>query len=132
MLTGHSSPENAIFVTCGATVAYLEKFWFSCEHCQKGEPCPIIESLDDADTSSDIYRGARLVLPALLVFVLPLLTGIAGSYLAAYWWARDTIASVDGWQSAGLIGGLVVGILVAKIVLGLAGYRTRKIGDSRG
>jgi MFS family permease len=112
-------------------MADREQFSFGCSHCQQAESCPLAETMAKAGSAENEHRGARLVLPALVVFIMPLLTGITGAYLAAHWWAQDNFASVGGWQTAGLFGGLIAGILLAKIMLWLAGYNKGKSGESK-
>jgi hypothetical protein len=53
------------------------------------------------------------------VFLLPLLTGIAGAFLAGHFGAGRTPTSTGWWQFLGMIAGLILGVTLAKLVVRL-------------
>ena len=83
-----------------------------------------------AQSAPDAGRpGAALVVPAMVVFLLPLLTAIGGAYVAGHWWAGDSPGSLARWQTAGAVVGGLVGVGMAKLLLVL---RRRRVSTSGG
>jgi hypothetical protein len=99
---------------------WLERFWFSCEHCRDAS-CPMADGSDGEPgrMPGAGRRGTALVVPAMVVFLLPLLIAIGGAYGAGYWWAGDSPGSLARWQTAGAVVGGLVGVGMAKSLLGL-------------
>jgi hypothetical protein len=56
-------------------------------------------------------------LTAATVFLLPLACAIGGGFLCGRLWAGGTPASVGGWQAAGVLAGLAVGVGLARLLL---------------
>jgi len=72
-----------------------------------------------------MLQGSQLVLTTLTVFILPLMVAIAGAYFAGRYvihqydlhgWGLTTTV-LGRWQATGLIGGLIVGVALAKLVV---------------
>jgi len=98
--------------------ALWEKPFLGCSHCHLHETCPLAEQ--DGASPPDLgpdSRGAGLVVSTSLVFLLPLATGITGAALAPRWLSAAASQEVSGYQGLGLIAGLAVGVVLAKIVL---------------
>lgn len=85
-------------------MAWLEKFWFGCGHCHGGRECPLAEQAESALPAG----GQSATVPAVLVvFILPLATAIAGAH----------VCGPSGlWQTAGALGGLMAGVVVARLL----------------
>ncbi len=96
----------------------LERFWFGCGHCDGGASCPFASEMEAAAKSPRIGM-ARLPIPltAAMVFLFPLACAIAVGYLVSEAWAGETFRSECGWQALGGLGGLVVGVLIARLTL---------------
>ena len=104
-------------------MAWLEKFWFGCGGCQDPTQCPVAKaggSASDGDGGADL-QGLRLVVPVMAVFLLPLIVAIGGAYAAGHWWADASFASLGRWQTGGAVVGLLVGVGLAKLLLGWMG-----------
>jgi hypothetical protein len=113
--------------------ASRKKPFLGCSHCHLHHNCPVSEggeghSVDLGPNS----RGAGLVVSTVLVFLLPLSTGIAGAALAARWLAVPASGQVSSYQGLGLVVGLAAGVMAAKVVLGLRRSRPRCSTDSMG
>lgn len=113
-------------------MAILEKFFFGCGHCHGAESCPAVEAAEQAAREGgQACRGARMVLPAITVFLLPMVTAIGGAHLSASWWAQATVESVNRWQAGGALAGLAVGVMMAKLIFFCAGLgKVDKTGAS--
>ena len=57
------------------------------------------------------------MLPAVVVFILPLLTAISGAHLAGRWCPGESFGEVGRWQAVGTLIGLLVGAGLAKLLL---------------
>ena len=66
-------------------------------------------------------RGAKLVVTAGVVFLLPLLVGILGAYLVGQF--ATTEGGRVGWQLGGLVAGLLVGVAIARVLTAWMGFR---------
>jgi hypothetical protein len=74
---------------------------------------------DAADGCDPTSIGRGVVLAAVAVFILPLVTGLLGAHLADRRWG-GMAADGQGWlQLAGLVGGLTVGVVLAKLIVAL-------------
>lgn len=111
---------------------FLERFWHGCGHCDGEESCPMIRSAHALYDANPWFRGPRMVLTAVSIFLVPLLAGIVGAYLAQTWWASDAEGSIALWQTVGLLGGVAIGLGLAKLLV-IAARLTRFVrpsGDS--
>jgi positive regulator of sigma E activity len=86
---------------------FLERFWFGCGHCH-GDGCPLAETTDTA-TQGDAGHGS-VVAESLAVFILPLVTALAGGWLASRIWPI-------GGQVLGLLVGAAAGIALACVLV---------------
>ena len=97
---------------------FLERFWSGCSHCRGQSECPLAEDLERASNDpGQARRGSKLVGSAVAVFILPLVGAIAGGHLAGSAWAENSFGSVGRWQSGGILAGLLVGVVLAKLLL---------------
>ena len=97
---------------------FLERFWTGCGHCRGGESCPIAQA---AEQEGSPFGNSRRLVPAVLtVFILPLVTAILTAFAAGEWFAADTAASLARWQTGGLLGGLALGVGLAKLLIFVA------------
>ena len=57
-------------------MAWLEQFWFGCGHCHRREGCAVARPGEPGPGGghAEQLRGAHLVLPAVAVFLVPLMT----------------------------------------------------------
>ncbi len=111
-------------------MSFLENMRFGCDHChQQGKCAATCENPETCD-GSPIDSGPSLVLPSITVFLLPLASGIAGAYLGGRWGGQSAAGASSAWQGAGLLAGLAVGVLVARMLV--ARWRrvqARPVGD---
>lgn len=112
-------PRRDRSVSKEQVLALFEKS-LGCGHCHLNDACPMA----DADVNDDCHQspdrgGARYLTSAMLVFLLPLLTGIAGAFVAGRWSAASSPGSLDRWQMSGMFVGLLLGVLVARLLLSL-------------
>ncbi len=70
------------------------------------------------DVGSD-GQGHGLLISAMAVFLLPLATGIGGGFVAGKWLAEPSVGSLGRWQVVGMVGGLALGVILAKLLLAL-------------
>ena len=61
----------------------------------------------------------RIPSSAIAVFLLPLMAGIAGAFLAGRWAAVHALADPGTWQVAGMAAGLIAGVVLARGVVRL-------------
>jgi hypothetical protein len=97
-------------------VQFLERFWFGCGHCHKHGHCPVAdggEFTEDGQPRLPL-RGGRLGMTVVMVFLLPLVTGIAGAHLTGWWLAQNSAVALSLWQIMGLLGGVGVGVMLAR------------------
>ncbi len=100
-------------------MAIFEKS-LGCGHCHLHETCPMADAdgQGPGDVGSD-GQGPELVVSAMAVFLLPLATGIGGGFVAGKWLAEPSVGSLDRWQVVGMVGGLALGVILAKLLLAL-------------
>lgn len=119
-------------------VKALERFWYGCGghcHCSPDgvAACPLMNGNDPLAPLMDpearrFSTGFGLVGACLLVFVLPLATGLLGAFLLGRLIDLGHPAR-QGWiQLLGLLAGLGVGVGLAKLVLRLTQPRVEKLG----
>jgi hypothetical protein len=95
----------------------LEKFWFGCGHSHCRE-CPVADAAEQTDREPTGFEaGAALVISAVAVFILPIVTAVAGAWLSGAWWGAATRISQSLWQAGGAVVGLAVGIGAAKTLV---------------
>ena len=90
---------------------------FGCGHCHMQSSCPMKTEDSAQDGSQAHFDG--LASAAMTVFLLPLGMGIVGAYVAARLWAKDTSTSLGHWHVIGLVAGLTVGVILAKLLVWL-------------
>ena len=96
---------------------FLERFWFSCNHCHEGHGCPVAEHADPETGKFEMpIQGAPLVGTVFLVFLLPLAVAIVGASLVGRWLVDPSEQSLRLWQPAGALVGFLVGVALAKLV----------------
>lgn len=115
-------------MACGVIVLVrmLERFWHGCGNCRNGEGCALVDQL--ASVSSDTAPPrSPFALTAALVFLLPLALAIGAAALIGRWASYPP--PLDGLlQFAGLAGGFVAGVLLARGLLrGIRSWRGRAI-----
>jgi len=95
-------------------LAIFEKS-LGCGHCHLHDACPMVNAdiNDPCHVGSD-HEGLGFLASAVLVFVLPLLTGIGGAFAAGAWLAKASEVSLHYWQAVGMAGGLVFGVILAQ------------------
>lgn len=103
---------------------WLERFWMGCGHCREGGACPL-DAGGPASTGPSDAECRSLPAAAGLVFLLPLGCGILLGHLAdraggSKWLAPGLL------QAAGMAGGFLVGVLLARLGLRLLGRRAQK------
>lgn len=101
---------------------FLERFWHGCGgDCHNGG-CPITERMNRTDqTHVPFGSGAWLVGASFGVFIVPLLLAITGGHVVNHYAATLTKAGLPAWcwQMLGMLLGLGVGVLLARIALRL-------------
>lgn len=95
-------------------MALLENFFFGCGHCQGAEDCHLADAASRG-SSSEFGQGRALVLAAFIVFIGPLASAIGGGYLAEALWGEGSKLPVSCQQAIGVVGGFVVGVVLAKM-----------------
>lgn len=98
---------------------FLERFWFGCGHCHDGHGCPVANG-GECDQNADCtagYTGWRLAAVVAVVFLLPLVSGIAGAQLAGRWCTNLEQPAGGFWQLVGLLGGFATGVLTARVLV---------------
>lgn len=110
----------------------LERFWMGCGHCHGADACPLLQSAEQSYAERPWFRGRVLVGVATAVFLIPLLTGMAGAYVIERWWAPGNSAAAGWWQMLGLLGGGAVGLGVARLMVRWTGLSAcaREHGDA--
>ena len=83
------------------------------------DSCPMAgqEGEDIPDLGPD-SRGAGLVISTVIVFLLPLASGIGGATLATRWTDGASVDALGQYEAAGLVGGLLIGVILAKLLIG--------------
>ncbi len=119
----------------------LERLWLGCGgHCHThgpdGHSCPLLDGADPAKHLLDpevrrFSSGPSLVLACLAVFLLPLSTAVGGGFLAGRYLAPDASAFLGWWQAAGLLGGLAVGVGLAKLLVTHFGFKKTLSGGGQ-
>lgn len=100
-------------------LAIFEKS-FGCGHCHLHDACPVADAdANDSYHEHPTYEGFGFLMSAMLAFVLPLMTAMAGAYLAGQCVSPSSVGSLGRWQALGMAGGLVMGVILAKLLLGL-------------
>lgn len=100
-------------------MAIFEKS-MACGHCHLHDACPMTD--EDEGDSCDSHpdsQGLGLLMSASTVFLLPLATGIGGAFVVGQWRTESSIGSLGEWQGIGLLGGLISGVILAKLLLAL-------------
>lgn len=104
-------------------MAWLENFWFGCGHCHGESGCPYVhgeevsaDGCDRGEAGTEV-NVSRLVFPAIVVFVFPLVTAVLGAYLSGRWWPAESPDTLGWHQACGLAAGLVIGVVLARIIL---------------
>ncbi|MGD8452172.1 MAG: hypothetical protein PVJ57_10170 [Phycisphaerae bacterium] len=124
----------------------LERFWFGCGgHCHGHghghghgdgtDSCPLMK--DGGDPTQRLLdpevrrysEGGLLVGSCAAVFLLPLVSALAGAWAAGRLLAVKSGASLGWWQFAGMLLGLAVGAAIAKGLLMLVSNQRK---DSAG
>jgi hypothetical protein len=107
-------------------VKMLERFWLGCGHCTGEESCPMLQEAARSYECNAWFQGRTLVATAIAIFIVPLATCVAGAALLPRWAGVDSDApSIGGWQTLGAVGGLVVGMFLAKVLVHLSGVARR-------
>jgi hypothetical protein len=96
----------------------LENFWRGCGHChgERGASCPFDDVADSPNTDAGRERRFGVPMSAVLVFLLPLLTTIGGAYLLGHTLVLDSPQALSRSEVVGGSGGLLAGILLAKLI----------------
>lgn len=94
-----------------------------CGHCKGGQECPLLDSARSTEGSGGSDQATRFALPSAVVFLLPLVTAIGGSFVGGRLWGQGASAASAAGQAAGLAAGLVLGIAAAKGLVALLGRR---------
>jgi len=98
-------------------LAIFEKS-LGCGHCHLHEACPMADAADgDLPDAGPAGQGLGLVMSAMVVFLLPLATGMVGAFIVGKWLADSPIGSLGWWQAGGMTGGLAVGVILARLLL---------------
>lgn len=110
-------------ICCKTMAGWLERFWAGCGHCREGGPCPL-DAGRPVSTEPPYAGCGSIPVAAGLVFLLPLGSAILFGHLAdraggSEWLAPGLL------QAAGMAGGFLVGVLLAKLGLRLPGRRAR-------
>jgi len=109
-------------------VKWLERFWYGCGNCHGGDTCPLVDASDDAAAQRLRWgHGWSLVFAASTVFLLPLVCAVIGSWLGGRYGARLGLTTLGLRQGLGMLGGLAVGVGLAKLIIRWA--RTRPMPD---
>jgi positive regulator of sigma E activity len=110
-------------------VKFLERFWQGCGHCSGEEGCAHLQAAAHLYDRNPWFRGHRMVLVALIIFILPLLTGILFGWIASSW-AAD-VGVNNPWPAAGgLLVGLLLGAGLARSLIALTGWSRRIVDES--
>jgi hypothetical protein len=96
-----------------------------CRVCYERWHCPAPVGVEEAAARPE-DRGAPLVAAAVIVFLLPLATAIAAAFLGGRF-AAPRPDSVALWQVGGAAGGLLAGVVVARVLTALG----RRAGEPR-
>ncbi|MBN2445380.1 MAG: hypothetical protein JXO22_01545 [Phycisphaerae bacterium] len=108
---------------------FLERFWNGCGHCQGEAECPLLQDAARTYACNPWFTGRTLVGIAVTIFLVPLAAAIAGAYLAQWLWSSGTPASDNLWQSLGLLGGLALGVGLAKLLVNLSRVTRHLVTD---
>lgn len=72
------------------------------------------------------FQGPTLVATAIAIFIVPLGTCVLGAALLPRWLAvAEDAPSIARWQALGAVGGLVAGMVLAKVLVHLSGVARR-------
>jgi len=101
-------------------LAIFEKSGFGCGRCHPHDTCPMADTNGNGphDVGPD-GQGHGLLISAMAVFLLPLATGIGGGFVAGKWLAEPSVGSLGRWQAVGMVGGLALGVILARLLLAL-------------
>lgn len=84
-----------------------------------GQACAACRHRPGAEVAG--LEGAALVLPAAAVFVVPVLSAVAGAHLGEAWLDSSYLSQLIGGAS-----GFLTGVLMARLVLLVTGARRRR------
>ncbi|GEM_PF-1432306 len=102
----------------GTAVKFLERFWFSCGHCQECHCCPVTEAAENGQLElGPLSKGLPLVVSASAVFLLPLTLAILLAWLFGS--GAQLLESVHPAlaQAAGAVVGFLAGVGLAKLIV---------------
>jgi hypothetical protein len=107
-------------------MALLEDFFFGCGHCHGPENCRVAQAEEQARAEGvSSCQGAKLVVPAMIVFLGPLITGMLAAHVVGGWLAGKGSFWLAFGQLAGFAAGAMIGILLARTLTRWMGWRTR-------
>lgn len=97
-------------------MAVFEKS-LACGHCHLHDSCPMADKdVNDPHVTNPDGKGLGLLKSASAVFLLPLAMGMGGAFVAGEWLADSSVGSLGRWQAGGMAGGLVLGVILAKLL----------------